>query len=106
MYEAGFESFHDQLDTILVFVSFGTVGVTTVFTTSGAISGKSTVLRALRLVRVVRFVKTLHYFKELVLVVKGMMGALRTTFWVTIMLFFILYYVVLSSSSCLPCDLM
>jgi hypothetical protein len=55
------------------------------------------VLRLLRLVRVARLVRLLRFnaFKELVLILQGVIHGLRTLFWAIVLLFFVIYVVAL-----------
>eukprot|EP00928_Gymnodinium_smaydae_P035367 TRINITY_DN248_c0_g1_i2.p1 TRINITY_DN248_c0_g1~~TRINITY_DN248_c0_g1_i2.p1 ORF type:complete len:761 (-),score=153.61 TRINITY_DN248_c0_g1_i2:1491-3773(-) len=52
-----------------------------------------TMLRLVRLARVTRLVRLLQFrvFKELVLMIKGVIGGLRTLFWAIVLLAFVIY---------------
>lgn len=57
---------------------------------SGALQGLS-ILRILRLVRVVKMVRLLKAFKELWLIVKGLLDSIKTIFWASLLLIMMLY---------------
>merc|ERR1712070_474560 len=57
----------------------------------GSPLGNLSVLRILRILRVMRLARLLKVFKELWMIIKGIMDSLRTMFWVSMLLLLILY---------------
>jgi len=49
------------------------------------------VLRAVRMVRIVRMVKLLKVFRQLLILIEGIISSLQSMVWVTILLMFVLY---------------
>merc|ERR1719265_189935 len=57
----------------------------------GSPLGNLSVLRILRVMRVMRLARLLKIFKELWMIIKGIIDSLRTMFWVSMLLLLILY---------------
>lgn len=49
------------------------------------------ILRILRVMRVIRFIRLLKVFKELWLIIKGMVASVKTIFWASLLLMLLLY---------------
>lgn len=86
-----FSSAWNNLDFILVFITVVDVLVLGQLAKGNSELKKLSVLRMLRIMRVARMVRFLRIFKELWLIIKGLIDSLKTILWVTIMLFLVLY---------------
>merc|ERR1719160_1173035 len=87
---AYFKNGWNNLDFVLVWMSIfntwimGLVG-------QNSDMGKFSALRILRVLRVVRMIRLLKVFKELWLIVKGILDSLRTIFWASMLLLMFVY---------------
>eukprot|EP00746_Dinoflagellata_sp_MGD_P003909 gnl/MRDRNA2_/MRDRNA2_107569_c0_seq1.p1 gnl/MRDRNA2_/MRDRNA2_107569_c0~~gnl/MRDRNA2_/MRDRNA2_107569_c0_seq1.p1 ORF type:complete len:657 (-),score=104.41 gnl/MRDRNA2_/MRDRNA2_107569_c0_seq1:201-1919(-) len=87
---AYFASKWNCFDFILTWLSIFDVWVAMALGSGGNLKMLA-VLRILRIFRVVRLLRMLHGLRELALIVAGFVQALKTTFWVSLMLVLLLY---------------
>jgi voltage-gated sodium channel len=105
----GMEAFHDSLtlfDIILVMIGFVDIGATVLFTYTDGFGGRVDerqsagvsasllslrVLRIVRISRVLRLLRLLRAFKELWLMVSGIMSSVRTILWAWTLIVLIIY---------------
>merc|ERR1719236_58467 len=57
----------------------------------GSPLGQLSILRVLRVIRVMRMARLLKVFKELWMIIKGIIDSLGTMFWVSMLILLILY---------------
>lgn len=91
----GWEYFKDnwnKADFALVLLSILDTWVLSLADASGGLR-KFTIIRVIRMARLVRLIRLMTMFKELWLVVSGLMQSLRTIMWVFVILLLILYIV-------------
>ena len=82
----------NRLDFFLVSMSvFDNWILAAFYDTGDSPIGQLSVLRALRILRVARMARLLKVFKELWVIVKGMFGAVRTIFWVSLLVIIAMY---------------
>ncbi|CAD7926248.1 unnamed protein product [Amoebophrya sp. A120] len=85
-----FTSFQNWIDFVLVVLNV--VDTWVMQPASGGGSFRAlTVFRVIRILRLVRIIKILKVFHQLFLLVSGLSNAMRTLFWVAVMLFIMLY---------------
>ncbi|CAD7962108.1 unnamed protein product [Amoebophrya sp. A25] len=82
--------FQNIVDFVLVVLNIVDTWVMQPSNTSGSLRA-FTVFRVIRILRLVRIIKILKVFHQLFLLVSGLSNAMRTLFWVAVMLFIMLY---------------
>mmetsp|Transcript_19132 Transcript_19132/g.47830 ORF Transcript_19132/g.47830 Transcript_19132/m.47830 type:complete len:481 (+) Transcript_19132:751-2193(+) len=85
-----FTSFQNWVDFVLVVLNIADTWVMQPSNVSGGLRA-FTVFRVIRILRLVRIIKILQGFHQLFLLVSGLANAMRTLFWVAVMLFIMLY---------------
>lgn len=75
----------------LVFVSLVDLALTLALDGDDAGLSQLTILRLLRMLRILRAIRLLRAFRELYVICKGVMEAMRTMFWVCVLLVLIIY---------------
>merc|ERR1719388_523602 len=82
----------NRLDALLVCLSVLDVWIISL-ATGGGESGMQqlSILRLLRILRIMRMVRLLRAFKELWVILKGILDSFKTMFWISLLLFLVLY---------------
>jgi len=82
----------NRMDFLLVWMSMLDIWILAPLSDSGGSAlGQLSVLRVLRVLRVARMARLLKVFKELFIIMKGMFDALKTIFWVCLLLVLAMY---------------
>jgi len=81
----------NRFDFLVVFCAILDTGILSWIEGMGGVLKIMTVLRIVRIFRLVRVVRLVPAFRELYLIISGMMDALKTIFWVFIVMCLILY---------------
>eukprot|EP00746_Dinoflagellata_sp_MGD_P017710 gnl/MRDRNA2_/MRDRNA2_140855_c0_seq1.p1 gnl/MRDRNA2_/MRDRNA2_140855_c0~~gnl/MRDRNA2_/MRDRNA2_140855_c0_seq1.p1 ORF type:complete len:603 (-),score=97.96 gnl/MRDRNA2_/MRDRNA2_140855_c0_seq1:70-1674(-) len=85
-----FKDHWNLIDFVLVWMSIVDVWILGIIQLSAGLQ-KFTALRILRIIRVVRMVRLLHLFRDLWLLVKGMLDSMLTIFWASLLVIMLLY---------------
>jgi len=82
----------NKVDFVLVVLSILDTGILALADSSGGLR-KFTIIRVIRMARLVRIIRLMTMFKELWLVVSGLIQSMRTIVWVFVIIFLMIYVV-------------
>lgn len=86
-----FHSYWNCMDCCLVLLSVFDVWLMEMMMGSTSSMSNLSVLRMLRVLRIARMIRLLRVFKELWLIIKGMIDSVKTIFWASLLMVMLLY---------------